>query len=187
MGYKVLAIEAFYENVLRIHKACFLDETYDNIVLIHNALSDKPNEIKMLNKNDDNVGAQSLLPFNKINFTKNKTNKYLVETILFDDIIPYLPFKNDKNEEFKKAVLKIDIEGFEIFAFQHAEKLFDTLDIKIIFMEWVLIKKQDVNLVEQLIEFLTKRQYEIYGENDGLLNINGWRDWSFNVVWKKKY
>ena len=37
---------------------------------------------------------------------------------------------------FKKAVLKIDIEGFEPFAFAHASLLFNTLDIRIIFMEW---------------------------------------------------
>jgi hypothetical protein len=34
-------------------------------------------------------------------------------------------------EKFKKAIIKIDIEGFEVFAFEHASLLFDTLDIRI--------------------------------------------------------
>ena len=40
---------------------------------------------------------------------------------------------------YKQAILKIDIEGFEPFAFQHAAKLFDAIDIQIIFMEWGII------------------------------------------------
>ena len=65
MGYKVFAIEAFYDNILRIHKACLLDKTCHNLILINNAVSNKRNEIKMLQPHV-NIGAQSLLPLNKI-------------------------------------------------------------------------------------------------------------------------
>ena len=65
-------------------------------------------------------------------FTKDEKNKYLVETILFDDIIPYLPYKNKYTlEKYKKAIIKIDIEGFEAFAFESASLLFETLDVRI--------------------------------------------------------
>lgn len=186
MGYNVLAIEAFYENILRIHKASYLDKTYDKLILIHNALSNKRNEIKML-KPHENIGAQSLLPFNNLHFKRNKTNKYLVETILFDDIIPYLPVKNKLNEKFSKAVLKIDIEGFEPFAFEHAHNLFDTLDIQIVFMEWYNIRKLEANLVGPLIEFLAKRKYQVYSENGQKLSLSNWKDgWTFNVEWRKQ-
>ena len=37
-----------------------------------------------------------------------KSNKYLVETILLDDVLEYIP-KNSKNENYKKAIIKIDI------------------------------------------------------------------------------
>lgn len=185
LGFKVLAIEAFYDNILRIRKASYLEKTYHNLVLVHNALSNKRNEIKMLQPHE-NIGAQSLLPHHNEHFTKNKTNKYLVETILFDDIVPYLPFKNDRNERFQKAILKIDIEGFEPFALQHAHHLFDTLDIFIIFMEWYNIQKLEPKLVEELIEFFTKRNYVLYDDAGRLLPTNQWKATkSFNVEWRR--
>ena len=67
----------------------------------------------------------------------------MVETIWFDDILDFLP-KNNENKNFEKAILKIDIEGFEPFAFMHAEKLFDSIEIPIIFMEWY--EKKDLML-----------------------------------------
>ena len=68
-------------------------------------------------------------------FEKDENNKYLVETIWFDDIAGFLP-KNTANKSFAKAILKVDIEGFEPFAFMHAKKLFDSIEVSIIFMEW---------------------------------------------------
>ncbi len=40
-------------------------------------------------------------------YEKNEDDKYLVETILFDDIVAHFP----KNRQYKQAILKIDIEG----------------------------------------------------------------------------
>ena len=39
-------------------------------------------------------------------FKKDPENKYLVETILFDDLLQYLP-KNKYNETYKTALMKI--------------------------------------------------------------------------------
>lgn len=186
MGYKVVTVEAFYENILRIHKASYLDKTFNNIVLIHNALSNKRNEIKMLQPYPGNIGAQSLLPFNNQKFLRNKTNKYLVETILFDDILPYLPYRDDaKKEKYKKAALKTDIEGFEPFAFEHADQLFDKLNIEIILMEWYNIQKLNETTVNSVIGFLKKRNYIVYYNNKKRLH-GSWKNWPFNIVWRKE-
>ena len=107
-------------------------------MLITNAISNKRNEVKLLNKQSENIGGKSLLVYNyKKNLQKNSTgeSKYLVETILLDDIVDFLPL-NANNQTHKKAILKIDIEGFEPYAFQYSKRLFDTIDIEIIFMEW---------------------------------------------------
>ena len=131
MGRKVISIEPFPDNILRLHKAAYLAKTYDNIILLKHGLSNKRNEFKLLNQ-DNNIGGQSLLGNRDKVFAKDEKNKYLVETILFDDIIPYLPYKNKFNlEKFKKAIIKIDIEGFEVFAFESATLLFETLDVRI--------------------------------------------------------
>ena len=141
MGRQVLTVEPFYDNVLRIHKAAKSDNTTSLITLITNALSNKRNEIKMLQPNGDNIGGQSLIE-NKNKVVKKEDimatdpkAKYYVETILFDDIVTFLPVKPD-GTHYKKAIMKIDIEAFEPYAFQHAAHLFDTLDIPIVFMEW---------------------------------------------------
>ena len=132
MNRKVETVEPFHDNILRIHKAAYLEKTYKNILLIKNAISNKRNEIKLLGTNNDNIGGQSLLGNRDKVFSKDEKNKYLVETILFDDIIPYLPYKNKYTlEKYKKAIIKIDIEGFEVFAFESASLLFQTLDVRI--------------------------------------------------------
>ena len=156
LGTNVVAIEPFHPNIQRIHKAAYREKTFKKIILIKNALSNKRNEIKQLHRDHINIGAQGLL-MNKATFTKlDKNNDYQVETILFDDIVPYLPKK------YKKAILKIDIEGFEIYAFQNAQLLFDTLDIRIVFMEWAHLSKQlnEMGKIIYLINFFYTRKYE---------------------------
>ena len=63
----------------------------------------------------------------------------MVETILLDDIIRYLP--KNMNRTYSKAIMKIDIEGYEPYAFKTAKNLFSLIEIEIIFMEWGLFSK----------------------------------------------
>ncbi len=67
-------------------------------------------------------------------FSSTENTKYLLETILFDDIVPFLS-KNKNYKPYEKALMKIDI-GFEPYAFQSAQFLFEKIDIPIVFMEW---------------------------------------------------
>ena len=172
LGHKVLAVEPFHDNILRIHKSAYTEKTFNNIVLIKNAISDKRHEIKSLFKLPGNIGAQSLIPNKEISdanpIHKNESHKYLVETILFDDIVPFLPKKNQKTgEKFQKALLKIDIEGYEPYAFQNAHLLFDTIDIQTIFMEWAYMSSRSPMLGEPyvskiifLIDFSSNLRYK---------------------------
>ena len=188
MGRKVVTVEPFHDNILRIHKAAYLEKTYKNILLIKNAISNKRNEIKLLGSSHNNIGGQSILDHKDKIYKKDENNKYLVETILFDDIVPYLPYKNDTiKERFKKAILKIDIEGFEPFAFENASLLFDTLDIRIIYMEWGNLPKQtnEYDKIQAMIEFLYLRNYQAFVDNK-LLDKNYWTSWPWDIIWKKK-
>jgi FkbM family methyltransferase len=188
MGRKVVTVEPFHDNILRIHKAAYLEKTYKNILLIKNAISNKRNEIKLLGSSHNNIGGQSLLDHKDKIYKKDENNKYLVETILFDDIVPYLPYKNDTTKErFKKAILKIDIEGFEPFAFENASLLFDTLDIRIIYMEWGNLPKQtnEYDKIQAMIEFLYLRNYQAFVDNK-LLDKNYWTSWPWDIIWKKQ-
>ena len=50
---------------------------------------------------------KSLLDKKNQVFQNNKVEKYMVDTILFDDIVDNFP----KNKQYKHALLRIDIEG----------------------------------------------------------------------------
>ena len=181
MGQKVISIEPFYDNIIRIHKSAVLENTKDKITLINNALSNKRNEIKLLQQDVKNVGGQGLLENKNKLFSREdlKSNKYLVETILLDDILEYIP-KNSKNENYKKAIIKIDIQGFEAFAFQGAKKLFDTFEIQVIFMEWVLLPPQTEShqIIREMIDLIYSHNLKPY-DGDKLLEKENWLKWSF--------
>ena len=60
MGRDVITVEPFYDNILRIHKASKEEKIEARIKLIKNALSDKRNEVKLLQKTiDTNIGGQT--------------------------------------------------------------------------------------------------------------------------------
>ena len=110
LGSKVVTVEPFHDNILRIHKAAKKEGLENKITLIKNAISNKRNEIKRLSPASNNIGGQSLLENKDKKFVLDQNDKYLVETILFDDLVGYLP-KNEQNLNYQDAILKIDIEG----------------------------------------------------------------------------
>jgi FkbM family methyltransferase len=184
MGHSVVAVEPFEDNVVRIHKAAYLENITDKITLIKNAIADKRNEIKQLESNSINVGGQGLLSFRdkKIN-TFDNSNKYLVETILFDDVVNFLP-----KLESKKAILKIDIEGYEPYAFQYSKNLFKILDIKCIFMEWGKFGETDKSnkLVNEMLNFLFANDLRPFNlETDQELERENFSKWPWDIIWKK--
>lgn len=187
MGRKVVTVEPFYDNILRIHKASILEGFQKNITLIKNAIGNKANEIKQLYENKINIGGQGIIN-TKTDFKESdfQNNKYLVKTILFNDIVDYLP-KNDKGSRFKKAIMKIDIEGFEPFAFEHAERLFDALEIQMIFMEWGnLPPSVDRHpSILRMIDFLFARGLVPQGDGRTLVK-DEWKKWPWDIIWFNK-
>jgi FkbM family methyltransferase len=123
LGRDVVAIEPFYDNVMRIHKSVGLANLQERVTLVKNTLFNKRHELKRLSRFDTNKGGQQVDANSKIDH-KNKTDlldqdKYIVETILMDDLIEAFPLRRD-GQFYKKACIKMDIEGSEPFAFQQA-------------------------------------------------------------------
>ena len=180
MGNQVVSVEPFYDNILRIHKSSYLEKTAKKIILITNAISNTRNEYKLLSQQTSNIGGQSLYHNRDKKFEKDKNNKYLVRTILLDDIVHYLP------KEYTKAILKIDIEGFEIYAFENAEVLFRRLDIRLVYMEWGNFPKMksEFDRIVVMIEFLEKRDFRAF-DNEKMLDGKNFTNWPWDIVWKK--
>jgi FkbM family methyltransferase len=191
MGRRVISVEPFHDNILRLHKAAKLENLTDNIMLFTNAISNKPNEIKKLTRNQNNIGGQSLWPLKDlaINRSMNTSqDKYLVETIRLDDLVKYLPvgINNASTNIRQKAIMKIDIEGFEPYAFQKASKLFDAVDICVMFMEWGHKAQEtstNVALIDEMVTFL--KQHGLKPYDDAGLLTRSWSSWSWDIVWRK--
>ena len=96
-------------------------------------------------------------------------------SIRLDDLISIMPFK--------KYVIKMDIEGNEHKALRSGQILFDSFDIKFVFMEWK--KMYDQNFSQVIRNFFSKRGYTMH------VSINSTRQVSPNeipwdVVWIKR-
>ena len=188
LGARVISIEPFYDNIVRIHKAAVCENLTDSITLIRNALFEQRNQIKILSTDIKNIGAQSLVNnMNKIiDRSQLGLNKYLVETILFDDILDYLPLGN-RSIFSSKAIMKIDIEGLEPFAILSGKKLFEILNIQIIFMEWMHCIRITAHhkKVNEMIEFLLKRNFVPHSIQGVKLNTKSWKKWPMDMYWIK--
>lgn len=191
LGRKVISAEPFHDNILRLHKACNLENTCNKITLIKNAISDVRDRIMLLAKNDNNIGGQSLMNFKDKQFTKDdfknpEYGRYLVRTILTDDLIDILPL-NDNNQPYKKAIMKIDIETFEPYAFKNASNLFNKLEFLVIFMEFMHFAKsvEQHADVQNMINFLYDHGLKAYDKYT-LLNRDTWKsNWPGDIVWRK--
>lgn len=143
----------------------------------------------MLTEQKENIGGQGLnFHDNNENHSRNEKNKLLVETIILDDLIPYLPSQDlNKTNKYQKAIMKIDIEGFESHLFEHAHKFFDYVNVQVIFMEWVHVKVQtNVTRIQCMLDFLYERKFIAFGEKNKL-DKKEWKNWFFiDIIWIKQ-
>jgi FkbM family methyltransferase len=189
LGRKCVAVEPFYDSYIRFHKSILLENMQDKFVLITNGVSDKRGEFKRLKQVESNVGGQSLLGdqndySSKFNETDFRNDRYIIETILMDDLVEVLP------KDFKKVIMKIDIEGYEVKAFRKASKLFSKLNILVVFMEWM--GKNDNKIfteveILELIEFFYSRNYEVRNpSNSQVLERQNWKIWPDDIIFVLK-
>jgi FkbM family methyltransferase len=188
LGKDVVAVEPFHDNILRIHKAAKTENITDKITLIKNGISNKRNIMELI-ADTKNVGGQYLkenLDLQK-NQEENKKN-YIVETILFDDMIKYFP-KRSNGKPYDKAIIKIDIEGFEVYAFEHANQFFKNFEVQMIFMEWAFIPRlrpKDQPLIDKMFELFYTNHLEPFSHQGKALQKETWRNWPGDIFFKLK-
>lgn len=184
LGTDVIAIDAFSENIFRLHRAANLNNVKEKIILLNNAVSYQSDLYVQLNQ-QKNIGEQSLFE-QKLN-NKTSENMNMVKTIILDDLINVIPVQHDENS-YRKAILKIDIEGYEPYAFLNATKIFEKLDFNLILMEWHQIKRHKqvyLKEIEKMIDFLTKNDLVPYADRK-ILNTLKWSYWPSDIYWFKK-
>ena len=105
-----------------------------------------------------------------------------------NDLLPFC--------KFKRAVMKIDIEGFEHRAFGEVDDLFDNIDIPFVQMEWAHVKmkgnrnqvdSEEVDLFHHMMSFLVQRHYRpqcsLHGQ---ILNLTEFKKWPRDIIWAKQ-
>lgn len=182
-GRHVVAVEPFFDNIIRLQKAAKIENLEKKIILINNAVSNQANVTVKLNQHK-NIGEQSLLVETPL---ENKNYRYSVKTIIFDDILKIVPNQNN-GKKYEKAILKIDIEGFEPYAFANCSKIFERFKFVLILMEWYQINKHRqiyLKEIERMLSFLSDHDYVPFKENKKL-NINNWRLWPNDIFWIRR-
>ncbi|XP_063419087.1 uncharacterized protein LOC134701911 [Mytilus trossulus] len=189
LGRKVIAVEPLSINLQRLCKSVESGVSSDGkpfsekVTIIHNALSDIREKVE-LGKDFQNVGGTYVLKDSNEKKVQGSTiiGKYkdVVMTAKLDDILQ-LP-----NFDFKKVVLKIDVEGYETKVFNGGNKFFDTVDVKAVLMEWRW--HEGAHDLQQLLDFFLKRNYKAYNPKANpliQLKPENAQRWPGDVLWKK--
>ncbi|CAF1224306.1 unnamed protein product, partial [Didymodactylos carnosus] len=188
----VLSIEPLHDSLIRLHKSIQLNNVENFVTVIANAIGTKHEKLQ-LNIVDKNIGGSYLSILDKMKPPVKIipdiviTPKVLadVDTIVLDDLIDIYP------SYFKRAILKLDIEGFEAYAFQNATILFNKTEIPAVYMEFgKLIELKSSNemmaAIKYMIHFLKIRNYEPYEVNDiNHLSFDNWEKWPWDIVFKR--
>ncbi len=186
LGKDVLAVEPFHDNIIRIHKAALIENLSSRITLVKNIISNERNKVVELKTDSINIANRysKKIPKN----IKQKNVKYMVETILFDDLLNHIPFKDKENKiSYKEAIIKVDIQGFEIFAFEHSEMFFKSYKVIAIYMDWSKTSHYPVDyhpLLDKMISLLLSHGLRPFNIQKNQLDIYNWKLWPVDIVWR---
>ena len=174
MGHKTVMVEPYPDHVSKIKKSVQIGKITENVVLIENALSDSYEEYTThLAWGDTNLGAIRMVPYDG--------NGVRITSVLMDDIVEVITFK--------RALLKIDAEGFEDKALSRSDKLFKDIFIPYVLMEWAFPKyvfRHDVKRVKTFINIMVEKGYLPYDYGWKPLLIAKWVDWPLDLIWGHK-
>ena len=190
----VIAVEPLYDSLIRLHKSIQLNDAQHHVTVVANAIGTKHERLS-LNIVDKNLGASYLSYLDELAPQKKKVENLVegippqvlaeIDTITLDDLVSIYPIF------FKRAILKIDIEGFEALAFSNASLLFNRTEIPAIYMEFgklVEIKyhRGMMRKIEEMLTFLKKRNYEPYEVNDiNHILYDNWESWPWDITFRR--
>ncbi|KAK2188193.1 hypothetical protein NP493_140g00010 [Ridgeia piscesae] len=176
-GRDVVAVEPYRNS------AVTLEDVTARVVIVENAVSDVRTAATVRragdNQGDTRIrhGAEPCMG----------SCSPVVRTVLLDDLLEAC--------RFDRAIMKVDIQGYEHRAFAHAGALFDDIRMTYVFMEWVLMGRHyvaanhtsvDKTLVENMLKFLFERNYRPYtlsSEGERPLDPDVWGAWPDDIVW----
>ena len=172
LGRKVIAVDAFKPNLERVAMSLDFIKTPVDVTLVWNALSNKSAYVH-IQEAEHNIGGNFIRTENSSPQSKSIGDALAVT---MDDLVSLI-------DTTVSYFMKMDIEGFEERAMSKAVEFFKHVDVRIILMEWLLVKMDDRS--ERLARTMTNLSYSPRedGNIDRVLSLDNVRQWPNDIVW----
>lgn len=179
MGRPVVAVEARLLHVQIIHHALTLYKPQlaaDSVVLLHNAVSDTRDVLHLTLPHPKNQGTMKIARMNETQTNIASSEQSTVRSIYLDDLLEVI--------QFRKAIMKMDIEGSEQKAMTHCERLLRTVHVAYILMEWVFMNRKSDQERGNMIASFTRLGYKPFDLNKTPLAMTSTNKWPIDIIWK---
>lgn len=171
-GRQVVALEPVPDNAVRLCRAA-KDFGHSRLLsVIQNAISDSQGPVTLAMDQPRQSTHFTLLKLGRF----SPTSAYAIK---LDRILDILPFHS--------AALKIDVEGYEGHVLSGADRLFQQVDIPVVWLEWEHVKKLPEFGARTILDFMHKHKMMPRDIMSGaILDESSWHDWPFTVLWKRE-
>jgi hypothetical protein len=179
-----------------------MERVQSKIVALVNAVSNERKQLK-LSIMDYNIGGSHVAEEDLLDENERfqlTSSSVIVNSILLDDLVDVYRVKmplGGKNAS-KKVIMKLDIEGYEPYAFEKSQNLFKKLEVVAIFMEIgkMVEKLKTINRknynnylmkIKNMFRILNELNYEPYEVNGfNKLEYSRWmQDWPWDVYFRQ--
>ena len=175
MGRRVILIDPLLSNVKRLCKSVREGHFSNEVYVIHNAMSDKRYPVGF-GTYKGNVGGTYVKEVTPSGTEVTSPDTEIAQAVFLDDLLEMF--------NFKKVIMKIDVETHETRALLGGERFFSTVDVIIVQLEWNAHKKDGGDI----IRFLTKHNMKPYHPTTqgAALDLNSFDKWPGDILWKKE-
>ena len=172
MGHKTIMVEPFPNHTEKIKHSVQVGNVQNNTIIVQNSISDQYSVYSpSFPYGKSNLGALRMVPY--------KGTGPKMASVHMNDLVPILPFN--------RALMKLDLEGFEDKGLVHSDELFKAIFIPYVLMEWAFPKyvyKDDSKRVMALINSMTSKGYKPYEYGWKPLSISTWSTWPLDIIWR---
>ncbi|PVD26840.1 hypothetical protein C0Q70_11987 [Pomacea canaliculata] len=169
-GYEVLAVDALRETLQLMVTSLHLAGVTSRVTVLNNAISDV-REVVSMEIDRSNMGGSKVKQDSWVN--QNSSDDDNVNSINMNDLIPYV--------RSRRAVVKMDIEGFEERALWSASEFFEKIDVYSVLMEWSFHRGDSG---PPIIRFMSRRGMLPYSDTNKseALDPVSYKTWPDDVV-----
>ncbi len=167
-----------------------------------NAVSNQRGEVQV-SILDYNIGGAYIKQEELHNLTKGKakyeqvSSSVIVNSITMDDLYDVYKDKIANKTSSRKFVVKLDIEGYEPYAFEQSRILFEKIQVVAVFLEFgkLLENLKKINFdseskylrrTNRMLKMLQDWNFEAYEPNGiNKLDFKDWQNWPWDVYFRK--